>query len=155
MIAASVLIVAALSAASAGPGSTDAPPRQETIAPLAAAAAAAPALGTAPEPWMFDRKMRRPAAVSVMYGTLGALQAMDVYSTRRALNRGGTEANPLVRPAAGSTAAMSAVKAASTAASIYFAERAWKKNRKGAVVLMAIVNGATAAVIARNLRNAR
>ncbi|HZB25060.1 MAG TPA: DUF5658 family protein [Vicinamibacterales bacterium] len=154
MIAASALIVAALSAASAGTGATDAP-RQEAIAPLAAAVAAAPALATGPEPWMFDRKVRRPAAVSVMYGTLGALQALDVYSTRRALNHGGTEANPLVRPAAGSTAAMSAVKAASTAASIFFAERAWKKNRKGAVVLMAIVNGATAAVVARNLRNAR
>jgi hypothetical protein len=50
---------------------------------------------------------------------------------------------------------MSAVKAASTAASIYFAERAWKKNRRGTIVLMAIVNGAAAAVVARNLRNAR
>ncbi len=155
MIAAA-LIVAALSAAPAGPGPTDAAPRQDVAAaPLAAAVAAAPALDTAPEPWMFDRKLRRPAAVTVMYGTLGALQALDVYSTRRALNRGGTEANPLVRPAADSIAAMSAVKAASTAASIYFAERVWKKNRRGTIVLMAIVNGATAAVVARNLRNAR
>jgi hypothetical protein len=50
---------------------------------------------------------------------------------------------------------MIAVKAASTAASIYFTERAWKKNRKGAIVLMAVVNGVTAAVAARNLHNAR
>ena len=154
MIAAA-LIAAALSAASAGPGLPDAAPRQEAAAPLAAAIAAAPPLETAAEPWMFDRKVNRPAAVSVMYGTLGALQALDIYSTRRALNRGGSEVNPLVRPAAGSTTAMSIVKAVSTATSIYFTERAWKKSRKGAIVLMAIINGATAAVVARNLRNAR
>jgi hypothetical protein len=50
---------------------------------------------------------------------------------------------------------MLAVKAVSTAASIYFAERAWKKNRKGAIVLMAAINGVTAAVVAHNLRPAR
>jgi hypothetical protein len=40
---------------------------------------------------------------------------------------------------------------------IYFAERAWKKNRKGAIILMAVINGATAAVAARNInmRNTR
>jgi hypothetical protein len=50
---------------------------------------------------------------------------------------------------------MIAVKALSTAGSIYFTERAWKTNRKGAVVMMAIVNGVTAAVVAKNLRNAQ
>jgi hypothetical protein len=43
----------------------------------------------------------------------------------------------------------------STVGSIYFTERAWKKNRKGAVVLMAVVNGVTAAVVANNLKVAR
>ncbi len=50
---------------------------------------------------------------------------------------------------------MLAIKALSTAGTIYFAERAWKKNRKGAVILMAVINGVTAAVAARNIRNAR
>ena len=149
-----LILAATLSAAPVETGGTP-PPRQDAVGPLAAAVAAAPALETATEPWMFDRKVSRPAAVSVMYGTLGAMQALDVYSTRRALNSGGSEANPIVRPAAGSTTAMSVMKAVSTATSIYFAERAWKKSRKGAVLLMAIVNGATAAVVARNLRNAR
>ena len=156
MTAACALFLAAtLSSATPDSRGSDATPPQESVAPLAAAIAAAPALDRASEPWMFDRKASRPAAVTVMYGTLGALQALDVYSTRRALNGGGTEVNPLVQPAAGSAAALSAVKAVSTATSIYFAERAWKKNRRGAVVLMAIVNGVTAAVVAKNLRNAR
>lgn len=153
--ACALIVAAALSAAPTESRGTDAAPRREAPAPLAAAVPAAPALETAPEPWMFDRKMSRPAAVGVMYGTLGALQVLDVYSTRRALHHGGTEANPLVRPAADSAAAMAVIKAVSTATTIYFAERVWKKNRKGAVVLMAIMNGATAAVVARNLRNAR
>ena len=104
--------------------------------------------------WMVDRTAR-PAALPAMYAALGALQALDVYSTRRALNAGAVEANPVMRKATGNAGAMLAVKALSTAGSIYFTERAWKKNRKGAVVLMAIVNGVSAAVVANNLKNAR
>jgi hypothetical protein len=128
---------------------------QTPIAPIAAAVAASPALETVSEAWMFDRKVSRPASVKVLYGTLGVLQALDIYSTQHALGRGGSEINPIVEKAAGNQAAMIGVKAISTATSIYFAERVWKKNRKGAVVLMAIVNGVTAAVVARNLRNGR
>lgn len=107
------------------------------------------------EQWMLDRGERRPAALPLMYVTLGALQGLDVYSTRRALAAGADEANPLMQKPAGSSGAMLAVKALSTAGTIYFVERAWKKNRKGAVVTMAIINGAMAAIAANNLRNAQ
>ncbi len=90
-----------------------------------------------------------------MYVSLGALQAADIFSTAHAVGAGAYEANPVMRGPSGNTGAMLAVKALSTAGTIYFAERAWKKNRKGAVVLMAIINGVTAAVAARNIRNAR
>jgi hypothetical protein len=60
-----------------------------------------------------------------------------------------------MRKASASSGAMVAMKAASTAGAIFFTERAWKKNRKGAVVLMAIVNGVTAAVVANNMSHAR
>jgi hypothetical protein len=43
----------------------------------------------------------------------------------------------------------------STAGTIYFAERIWKKNRTGAILLMAVINGATGAIAIRNMRNAR
>lgn len=107
------------------------------------------------EAWMIDAPERRPAMLPALYATLGAMQALDVYSTRRALSAGANEANPLMRKASGNTGAMLAVKAASTAATVFFAERAWKKNKKGAVILMLAVNGAMAAVTVRNFKNGR
>lgn len=104
--------------------------------------------------WLDDRATR-PAALPALYAALGAFQVLDVYSTRQALGAGATEVNPAMRASAGSAGAMLAVKALSAAGSIYFTERAWKKNRKGAVVLMALVNGVTAAVAVHNLRNAQ
>jgi hypothetical protein len=47
------------------------------------------------------------------------------------------------------------LKAATTASTIFFAERMWKKNKVGAVVMLAAINGATAAVSMHNMRNAR
>jgi Domain of unknown function (DUF5658) len=105
-------------------------------------------------PWMRDRAPR-PNALPVLYATLGAMQGLDIYSTRRALNAGATELNPVMRRSSRNTGAMMAVKALSTAGSIFFTERAWKKNRKGAVILMAVVNGVTAAVVANNLKHTR
>lgn len=107
------------------------------------------------ERWEMDVPEKRPAALPVMYASFAALQVVDVYSTRRALGAGAHEANPLMRQTATNGGAMLAVKALSTAGTIYFTEKAWKKNRKGALILMAAINGATAAIAARNLRNAR
>jgi hypothetical protein len=98
---------------------------------------------------------RRPGGLVAMYAGLGALNALDVYSTMRALDRGARETNPVVKATAGNLGVSLAVKAATTAGSIYFAEKLWKKNRAAAIVTMAAVNVATAAVVARNLRNAR
>jgi hypothetical protein len=68
---------------------------------------------------------------------------------------GADEANPLMQRSAGNAGATLGIKVASTAATIFFAERAWKKNRKGTVILMAVINGAMVAVSARNFRNAQ
>jgi hypothetical protein len=111
--------------------------------------------GRVTEAWMIDTPERRPAMLPALYATLGAMQALDVYSTRRAMTAGANEANPLMRKASGNTGAMLAVKAASTAATVFFAERAWKKNKKGAVIMMLAVNGAMAAVTVRNFKNGR
>jgi hypothetical protein len=106
--------------------------------------------------WMTEvATTRRPGALPAMYATLGLLQALDVYSTRRALNTGGMELNPVMRGSSKQAGTMLAVKALATAGSIFFTERAWKKNRKGAVVLMAVMNGVTAAVVANNMKNTR
>jgi hypothetical protein len=155
-------------ALSAGPADSTAPasvapaPLAEAVDAVALAhpparfPAASTPLGNALKsaPWMTDGA-RRPRALPALYATLGAMQALDIYSTRRALAAGATELNPVMRRPAGNVGAMMAVKALSTAGSIYFTERAWKKNRKGAVILMAVVNGVTAAVVANNLKHAR
>jgi hypothetical protein len=124
---------------------------QETTVPIPGT----PGAGRGVEAWMIDRPEQRPAALPALYASLGALHALDAYSTRRAMAAGAYEANPTMGKAAGNAGATLALKAASTAGTIFFAERAWKKNRKGAIILMAAINGAMAAVSARNFRNAQ
>lgn len=93
----------------------------------------------------------RPAALPMMYAAQVALQALDVHSTYSAINRGGIEANPLMKNVVGNKGAMMAVKVGVAASSIFLAERMWKKgNRVGAVATMLVVNGVTAAVVANN-----
>lgn len=104
-------------------------------------------------PWALPQAQKRPLALAALYGTYGTLQVMDIVSTRRALAVGATERNPLMK--GGNMGAMIAVKASTGAATIYFAERLWKKNRVGAVIVMAALNGASAAIVAHNQRNVR
>lgn len=124
-------------------------------APVLSAAVARAASDAVPAsmPWTADRPVRRPGVLPALYGTYAALQLMDIVTTKRALTAGSTEMNPLMRTGRG--AAMIGVKAAAGAATVFFAERAWKKNRAGAIVVMAALNGATAAVVARNAQHAR
>ena len=103
--------------------------------------------------WAIDRAAKRPIALSAMYGAYATLQVMDLVSTRKAIAAGAHETNPLM--GSGGATRMLAVKAATGAMSIYLAEKMWKKNRVGAIVTMAAINGMTAAVVARNAHNAR
>lgn len=96
------------------------------------------------------REPQRPHALTILYSSYAALQVMDVVSTRKAIGSGAQESNPLM--GSGQTAQVIALKAAGSAASIYFAERMWKKNRVAAIVTMAAVNGISAAVVAHNVR---
>ena len=93
---------------------------------------------------------RRPSVLPVLYVSFAALQAFDAYSTTAGLARGAQEANPMMRSVAGNSAAFWAVKAGSTAASIWLAERLWKTNRVGAIVTMVVANGVMASVATRN-----
>ena len=124
-------------------------------APIATAIAnAAKTAEASPENlWSIAHAPRRPVALSALYGTYGTLQALDVVTTRRAIAAGAIERNPLMKN--GNMGAMIAVKAAAGVSTIYFAERMWKKNRVGAVIVMAALNGASAAIVAKNQRNSR
>lgn len=110
-----------------------------------------PAIFTAPvlEP------PERPAALMPLYGSLIALQGLDIHSTRSALGAGGAEANPAMRPVVKNGAAFVAVKAGATAGVIWASEKLWRKNRKAAVIFASVVNVAMAAVVANNYRVSR
>ena len=100
-------------------------------------------------------KVKRPAILPVLYATLGATQAWDVYSTRSALRSGAREANPATAAFSSNTGALMGMKAATTAGTIVFAERMWKKNKVAAILMLTAINGATAAVSMHNMRNAK
>jgi hypothetical protein len=100
-------------------------------------------------------QVSRPAPLIPLYASFAAMQGLDIISTSKAVSTGAQEANPLMKPVASTSAAAIAVKAAATAGSIFFTERAWKQNRKGAVVLMTALNVATAAIVAHNMQVAK
>lgn len=80
----------------------------------------------------------------------GALQGLDVYTTRAALERGATESNPLMRPFAGNTAALTAVKAGAAAYTIWALERSSRRHRGAAIAGAVAVNALSAVVVAHN-----
>jgi hypothetical protein len=102
-----------------------------------------------------DVPVKRPAILPALYVTLAAMQAWDVYSTSAAMKAGASEGNPIAAPFVGNPGSMIALKVMSTASTIYFAERMWKKNRVKAVLVLAAINGATAAISMHNMRNVR
>jgi hypothetical protein len=87
-----------------------------------------------------------------MYAATVALQALDAHSTLTAIGHGAQEANPVMKGVVGNRGALLAVKAGAAAGTIYIAEKLWRRNRAGAIVLMAVVNGVTAAVVAHNYK---
>lgn len=100
-------------------------------------------------------EVTRPAMLPVLYVSFGALQAWDVRTTSAALKTGAREVNPVAARFAGSSAKMFALKAATSASTVFFVERMWKQNKVAAVVVMAAINGATASVAMNNARIAR
>jgi hypothetical protein len=152
-IATLILLLLIGPAAAALASEREAPARDATPIATAIASAATGADAASVNLWALSQAPRRPAALAALYGTYGTLQALDIVTTRRALAGGAHERNPLMK--GGNMTAMIAVKAAAGASTIYFTERMWKKNRVGAVIVMAALNGATAAIVAHNQRNAR
>jgi hypothetical protein len=92
----------------------------------------------------------RPAPLVGLYISMATLQALDFASTRKALNAGAVEGNPLVAPLLDSPTALLALKAGVTGATIYVSERLWKRNRVAAVMTMIGLNTAYGVVVAHN-----
>ncbi len=127
----------------------------ETSEAMLAVTPALAATQPGPPAAALDYRVKRPAILPALYASFGAVQVWDVHSTSVAMQRGAREANAVMAPFAGHPAQMIAIKAAATAGTVFFVERLWKHNRVAAVVVMAAINGATAAVAMNNVRNAR
>jgi hypothetical protein len=98
----------------------------------------------------------RPRALPLLYTSFATLQALDAVSTWRAMRSGNVrELNPLLTNAADNLPALLAIKAASTAVSIYAVEKLRVRNRKAAVATMIGLNIAYAYVVAENLEVGR
>ena len=100
------------------------------------------------------RPSERPRLLIPMYISFAALQAMDAHSTMKAVDRGYVEVNPLVAPSTRNGAAMAAMKIAVTASVVVGTEKLWRHNRAAAIAAIIVVNGAYAAIVAHNYRNA-
>jgi len=96
--------------------------------------------------------MKRPAALGGLYASLAGLQVYDVMSTARGMKQGAREANPLMQGAVNNSAMFWSLKAATTALPIVMAEKMWKRNKVGAVVMMAVANSVAVTVAANNAR---
>jgi len=116
----------------------------DAATPIAATGSAAPV--------KVVQGLARPAVLTVLYASYGALQAYDVYSTRQALALGAREANPLMTGVVGNSGAFVAMKAGVAIATIAAAERLWKTNKPAAIGVMVAGNSVAAFVAARNAR---
>jgi len=94
--------------------------------------------------------MKRPAVLAGLYASLAGLQVYDAASTARGLKQGAREGNPLMQGAAHNAAMFWSIKAATTALPMMLADRMWKRNKAGAIVMMALANSVAATVAVNN-----
>jgi hypothetical protein len=100
---------------------------------------------------VFAADDERPRALPALYVGFATFQAYDGYSTMRALRQGGRELNPIVSPIMNRPMVFLSIKAASTAASIFYAEQLWRHHhRTQAIVSMVVCNIVMGAVGAHN-----
>ena len=115
----------------------------QPVAPSSAVAAA----------WVLEGAQRPASAkpVNLMLASYAALQGFDMLSTFQAREAGAREANPVM---AGSYGQAAAVKAALTLGTMGAVKVMGKKNRKMALLTAGVLNIASAAIVANNMRNA-
>jgi hypothetical protein len=109
-------------------------------------------------PVRFDNGFRRPGPSPLMaslYASTAVMQALDVHSTMRALDRGAVEANPLMSGATRNKAAFIALKAGVALSTVMAARNMSKRNKVAAVLTLVAVNSAYAMIVNHNYKVAR
>lgn len=109
-------------------------------------------------PVNFESEFRRPGPSTLMtslYASTAVMQALDVHSTLRALDRGAVEANPLMSGATGNKAMFIALKAGVAFSTVMAARNMSKRNKVAAVLTLVAVNSAYAMIVNHNYKVAR
>ena len=127
------------------------------VAPLSATMPAAFAISPAPilpAPVEMLERATTPSsskAFPILATTYVALNALDIYTTTKAVSSGrGVEANPILGSVASNPAALTAAKIATTAATLVIAKRLWKEHKTASIALMVAANIGTGFVVGHN-----
>ena len=95
----------------------------------------------------------RSALFPVLATTYIALNAIDIYTTTKAIGSGrGVEANPLLGSVAGTPVALTAAKIATTATTLVLAKKLWKEHKTASIALLVTANVGMGFVTAHNTR---
>lgn len=93
-----------------------------------------------------------PPSLNLELSIFTLLQAADVVTTRHILSRGGYEANPIMRPFAGSTVKLALVKGGLVAFGAVVTKAAAREGKgREARVMLWILNGVMVGVVAHNV----
>lgn len=106
-------------------------------------------------PVTFDAGYRRQGPSHLMtslYASTAVMQALDVHSTLKALDRGAVEGNPLMTQVTGNKAAFIALKAGVAFSTVMAARNMSKRNKVAAVLTLVAINSAYAMVVNHNYR---
>ena len=95
------------------------------------------------------------ALMTGLYATTATMQMMDVRSTLTAFKNGAVEANPMMSGIVKNKAAFIAFKAGIAASTIWSAHSMAKRNKVGAILMLAAVNSAYAIIVNHNYQVAR
>ena len=95
----------------------------------------------------------RSVAFPVLATTYVALNAIDIYTTTKAIGSGrGVEANPVLGSVAGTPAALTAAKIATTATTLVIASKLWKNHKTASIALLVSANIGMGIVVSHNAR---
>jgi len=117
-----------------------------SVAPRAPEPAAQPAASAATT---VPRRSSNGLFTSLYIG-FATTQVLDVHSTLRALDAGHREANPMMQWATDRPAAFVALKTATTAGTLFVAERVRRHHPKAALIMMTALDTAYSFVVAKN-----
>jgi hypothetical protein len=97
----------------------------------------------------------RSVMMPSLYASTAMLQALDIHSTLKGLERGAVEGNPMMSGVASNKMAFIAIKSGMAVGTIFAAKQMAKHNKVAAVLTLIGVNSLYAAVVSHNYQVAR